>query len=202
MSNGQLTITALQQETNGFSYSSGRIITQNLVGFCPGAADSSGNTYDTITFEVGVQAPTPGAWHAGAGLGPTQGTALRARPPGDNDGACMPQSGPDAMRLPENAGPGLWPAMWLYPANLTYGAWPASGEVSGVVGGTRSAWPAALRTVPVGQSPLSCSPGAGILPGGGGRYRAVSLQRPIQPGLAAIDALAPTPTPNRSTSTK
>ena len=29
--------------------------------------------------------------------------------------------------MPE--GKGLWPAIWLLPANNTYGGWPASGEI-------------------------------------------------------------------------
>lgn len=32
------------------------------------------------------------------------------------------------MRLPE-PGQGLWPAFWMFPTELTYGKWAASGEV-------------------------------------------------------------------------
>lgn len=162
VSNGQLAITALQQATNGFSYSSGRIITQNLVGFCPGAADSSGNTYGTISVEVAVQAPTPGAWSVdaepwrapaplceGGRLGPVAARACRCR-----------DSGFGPVRI---AGPGLWPAVWLSPVNLTYGAWPASGEVRRRLGpGNRRIWAGLLA----GCAGLAVSAGLQCLLGG------------------------------------
>ncbi|KAL6772057.1 hypothetical protein ACKKBG_A28795 [Auxenochlorella protothecoides x Auxenochlorella symbiontica] len=83
--NGQLQITAKRETVNGFSYTSGRINSQGLVGFCPGVADSSGKTYSTLKLEVFLQTPAPGQ--------------------------------------------GQWPAFWLLPTTLTYGAWPMSGEI-------------------------------------------------------------------------
>lgn len=58
--NGQLQITAKRETVNGFSYTSGRINSQGLVGFCPGVADSSGKTYSTLKLEVSLQTPAPG----------------------------------------------------------------------------------------------------------------------------------------------